>query len=184
MKTTFHPDLLLAQKLVYEPLGLHRSEIIPEAESQEYSACRFTINNKRMLFRVAKTTPTKSGQFVTIWKRMGMGPIMGTGSIESDGPRVGDGPIMPFDLSDPVDLFVISVRNAENFGQFVFPKDVLAQEGYVSKHNSGGKRAIRVYPPWVVTDSAQARKTQAWQINYFCEIESDVDKDKMQKLLR
>lgn len=77
---------------------------------------------------------------------------------------------MPYDLADSVDLFIFSVRSPEHFGQFIFPKTVLYEKGVVSKKEKGGKRAIRVYPPWVVTANRQAKNTQAWQTNYFLEI--------------
>jgi hypothetical protein len=103
-------------------------------------------------FRVAKITPTKIGQFVTLWKRSG------------------NSPIQPYDLSDPLDFFVVSTRKGNCFGSFVFPKSVLHVQGVISKHGKGGKRAIRVYPPWDKTTSKQAEKTQAWQLKYFLEI--------------
>ena len=70
-----HSDLLAAQKLVYEPSGFSCKNLVLEAESQEYGACEFEMNNKQIKFRVAKITPTKIGQFVTFWKRIGSGPI-------------------------------------------------------------------------------------------------------------
>ncbi len=150
-----HPDLLAAQKLVYEPHGLICTNIKKEAESEAYGAFVFELNNRRITFRVAKITPTKIGQFVTLWK------------------RIGNGPIMPHDMEDPVDLFVISVRTTQHFGQFVFPKAVLQSKDIVSRNGRGGKRALRVYPPWDVVDSPQAKRTQAWQLLYFFEIETD-----------
>ena len=159
-----HTDLLAAQRLAYEPGNLNCDMVIQEKESQEYAACTFEMNNKIINFRVAKITPTKIGQFVTMWK------------------RIDNGPIMPYDLSDSFDLFVISVRKAEHFGQFVFPKSVLWQKGFVSKDGKGGKRAMRVYPPWDITDSPQAKKTQTWQLIYFFEIQPNVDISKIQKL--
>jgi len=150
--SAIHPDLLAAQKRAYEPNGLVCGAIIQETESQEYGACTFEMAHKLIKFRVAKITPTKIGQFVTLWK------------------RIGNGPIMPYDMADKVDLFVVSVRNGQHFGQFIFPKSVLWQKGFVSKDGKGGKRAIRVYPPWDITDSPQAQKTQSWQLLYFVEI--------------
>ncbi|TJZ54664.1 MepB domain containing protein [Streptomyces piniterrae] len=142
-------DLLAAKGLVYDPSGFTCSRPVPEAESVEYGACEFTLDGLSVRFRVAKTTPTKVGQFVTVWKR-------------SPG-----GPIQPFDAEDPVDLFVISTREGQRFGQFVFPRDVLCERDIVSRNGSGGKRAFRVYPPWVTTTNRQARSTQAWQLNHF-----------------
>ncbi len=39
--------------------------------------------------------------------------------------------MIPYDLSDPVDLFVVSVRKGDYVGQFVFPKNVLHEKGFV-----------------------------------------------------
>ncbi len=157
-------DLLQAQKLVYIPHGFVCTDVVQEAESQEYEACAFHINSRIIQFHVAKITPTKNGQFVTVWK------------------RIGSSPIMPYDITDQVDLFVISVRKGEFLGQFVFPKEVLLQKGYVSKNGKGGKRAMRVYPPWDVIESMQAQKTQAWQILYFLSLEPAVDVDAITRL--
>lgn len=164
IQLTLHPDLLTAQNLAYEPCGFTPEHIVLEAESQEYGACRFTMNNKQILFRVTKITPTKVGQFVTFWK------------------RIGNGPIMPFDESDPIDLFVISVRAADPFGQFVFPKHLLIEQGFVSVDGKGGKRAMRVYPPWDLPNSRQAQRTQSWQLKYFFEIQPTLDSAGILKL--
>ncbi|WP_280702858.1 MepB family protein [Kitasatospora sp. GP82] len=137
---------------MYDPSGFTCSRPVAEAESAEYAAHEFTVNGLSVKFRAARTTPTKAGQFVTVWKR-------------SDG-----GPIQPFDAEDPVDLFVISSRDGRHFGQFVFPRDVLCERDIVSTNGSGGKRAFRVYPPWVATTSRQARSTQTWQLDYFLHV--------------
>ncbi|WP_431047988.1 MepB family protein [Streptomyces sp. P1-3] len=148
-------DLLRAKALAYDPGGFTCSQPVPEAESAEYGACEFTLDGLSVRFRVAKTTPTKVGQFVTVWKRSASGPIR------------------PFDAEDPVDLFVISTREGERFGQFVFPRDVLRERDIVSTNGSGGKRAFRVYPPWVTTTNRQARSTQAWQVKHFLHLPED-----------
>uniref|UniRef100_A0AAU2VHB9 MepB family protein n=1 Tax=Streptomyces sp. NBC_00003 TaxID=2903608 RepID=A0AAU2VHB9_9ACTN len=142
-------DLVRAKALVYDPSGFTCSPPIPEAESAEYGAHEFTLDGLAVRFRVAKTTPTKAGQFVTVWRRSASGPIR------------------PFDAEDAVDLFVVSTREGDRFGQFVFPQDVLRERGIVSTNGDGGKRAFRVYPPWVTTTSRQARGTQAWQVEHF-----------------
>ncbi|MEV5106560.1 MepB family protein [Streptomyces massasporeus] len=150
-----HRDLLAAKELLYDPCGFTCSQPVAEAESAEYAAHAFTVNGLAVRFRVAKTTPTKAGQFVTVWKR-------------SPG-----GPIQPYDATDPVDLFVISSRDDQHFGQFVFSMDVLRRQGVVSVDGSGGKRAFRVYPPWVTTTSPQARTAQAWQADHFLHLHCD-----------
>lgn len=161
-------DLFVAQENIYEPSGFFISNLARESESQEYNALKFEMNNKHIQFRTAKITPTKVGQFVTLWK------------------RIGKGPIQPYDLADPIDLFVVSVRSTEHFGQFVFPKSVLWEKDIVSKEAVGGKRAMRVYPPWDKTDNRQAQKTQAWQLLYFFEIDLSrpFDVAKIQQLFR
>lgn len=110
MKLEIHPDLLAAQTVAYKPMGLICNNLVSKAESQDYGACSFEINNKIIEFRVAKITPTKIGQFVTFWK------------------RIGNGPIMPYDMSDSFNLLIVSVRNAHHFGQFIFPKNILWQK--------------------------------------------------------
>lgn len=144
-----HSDLILAQQLLYEPCGLQCANVALEAEGKEYGACTFELGDRKVVFRASKITPTKNGQFVTLWKRNGQGPIM------------------PFDADDDFDFFVVSVRNGENLGQFVFPQDALLQHDVVSKNGGGGKRAMRVYSPWDVPESLQAQKTQTWQSRYF-----------------
>lgn len=117
------------------------------------------MNTLSIRFRVAKITPTKVGQFLPLWKRSG------------------DGLIQPYDISDSVDLFVISIRQGNNFGQFVFPKAVLCKQVIVSNKGKDGKRAIRVYPSWDEPMSRQAQKTQIWQLKYFLEIPVNIPID-------
>ncbi len=152
-------DLLTTQTRVYIPCGLPISELSCKEESQEYGACTFLLEHRRVLFRTAKITPKKSGQFVTLWK------------------RIGTGPISPYDLHDPFDFFVVSVKTSTRFGQFIFPKTKLCQKEIVSSENREGKRAMRVYPPWDVAPNTQAKKTQAWQLPYFLEIPRDTPCD-------
>ena len=151
-----HPDLLAAQVLAYAPCGYGVAQLQPEPESADYAACTFLLGGLRVQYRVARITPTKVGQFVTLWK------------------RVGRGPIQPFELSDPVDVFVVSARSGSHLGQFVFPKSALAAQGVVASGDRigsrAGKRALRVYPPWDATTSRQAQRTQAWQLQYFVDM--------------
>ncbi|MGK5548739.1 MepB family protein [Streptomyces sp. URMC 127] len=150
-----HTDLLAAKTAVYDPSGFVCSRPVAEPESAEYAAHRFALDGQPVVFRVAKTTPTKAGQFVTVWQRSA------------------EGPIRPFDAEDGIDLFVISSRDSGHFGQFVFPREVLCDRGIVSRNGKGGKRGFRVYPPWVTAPNRQANSTQAWQVNYFLPLPED-----------
>lgn len=149
---TFPNDLISAKELVYDYCNLECTQPQPEAESTEYSAYRFEINKKTICYREAKITPTKTGQFVTLWKR----------NIS--------GIIEPFDFLDRIDFVIISVRKENSFGQFIFPKAILSEKGIFSTLAKEGKRATRIYPPWDVTTNKQAQKTQQWQLDYFLEI--------------
>ena len=154
-------NLILAEtkELLFDKCGFEISNIEIEKESSEYCAHRFEIDTKKIIFRQAKITPTKTGQFVTLWKR----------NIEKN-------VIEPFEISDNIDLFVINVNTENRFGQFVFPKSILIEKGIVSDKKEG-KRAIRVYPKWDLTESKQAQKTQKWQLDYFLEIPVDGNLD-------
>lgn len=162
-----HPDLLAADLLVYQPNGLVFSSVTAEREGFDYAACTFKINNKTVKFRSAKITPTKIGQFVTLWKR-----------------NEQTGETAPYDVADEVDVFIVSARSGERLGQFVFQKNLLLQQGILSSENAGGKRGFRVYPPWDVTDNPTAKKTQAWQKNYFVELAPEVNLAAAKRLLK
>lgn len=141
------------------------SEPIIESESSEYGACSFVLNDLNILFRSAKITPTKTGQFVTLWK------------------RINQGTIQPFDSSDVIDFFFISVRKDNQFGLFIFPKNILISKEIISDKKEG-KRGIRVYPPWDTTSSKQAQKTQKWQLDYFFNANLEFDQTKLFSLLK
>ncbi|WP_339057501.1 MepB family protein [Candidatus Regiella endosymbiont of Tuberolachnus salignus] len=121
-----------------------------EVESAEYGACRLDIEGKTVLFRVANTTPTKIGQFVTVWQR-----------------QASEGEIAPFDYHDPIDFIMVYVFEHQHCGLFIFNKDILAQKNVISMRGKGGKRGIRVYAPWISTIAKQAIATQKWQREYF-----------------
>lgn len=149
---SFESDLQLAKKILYNECGFQLQHLVWNSESANYGACSFELNDKLIQYRVANITPTKIGQFVAIWKRNN------------------NGITVPFDVADSLDFMIISVRDSENFGQFIFPKSVLIAKGIVSQNEKGGKRGIRVYAPWDKPENKQAIKTQAWQVNYFVEI--------------
>ncbi|WP_300567551.1 MepB family protein [Flavobacterium sp.] len=153
--TTLHSipnDLNIAKELVYDPCGFTLTDLNLHSESVEYSACLFVLDEKVIQYRNSKITPTKTGQFVTIWKRNK------------------DGITAPFDFTDDFDFIIIAARSGDHFGQFIFPKSVLADKGIITRNGKEGKRGIRVYPPWDSTTSKQAEKTQSWQTKYFLSI--------------
>lgn len=160
-------SLLEIQKKIFEALNLKYTPAKVELESAEYSACSFSIEGRIVKYRLAKITPTKNGQFVTIWKRSPQGPIL------------------PYDRSDRVDFFLAAVKKNDQFGLFIFSKEILIKRGIFSVNCKGGKRALRVYPPWDNTTSKQAKITQQWQLEFFVDmlINEPIDVERCKKLL-
>ena len=150
-----HTDLMLVKELVYDKWGFDLTNFRQHTESAEYNACSFVLNDKTIQYRSAKITPTKTGQFVTIWKRNK------------------DGITEPFDSADDIDFIIITARHGDKLGQFVFSKAVLADKGIITHKGKDGKRGIRVYPTWDTVSNKQAEKTQAWQTKYFFILEND-----------
>ena len=152
LKEASFPDLELIDELVFKPYNLSLKNIKPETESQEYAALTFQVDNYKILFRKAKITPTKTGQFVTLWKRNEKGITE------------------PFNLTDEFDFYLIATKTPTNFGVFIFPKKVLQHHTILSDPARDGKRGIRVYPNWDETTSKQAQRTQVWQTEYFIDL--------------
>lgn len=154
-----NPVLYHIKNLVYDPCDLILTQLNIAAESQEYGACSYHLDGKSIQFRIAKITPTKTGQFVTIWRRNEAGITQ------------------PFDFTDDIDFMMIAARNEGNFGLFIFPKSILANKGMITVNGKEGKRGVRVYPPWDMATNKQAAKTQDWQLKYFLTIKNDSTTD-------
>ncbi|QDL52968.1 MepB family protein [Rhodoferax aquaticus] len=155
-----HPELHATLNFLAHTLGAVSHGAAPEPESAEYAAHHLQINARSVRFRFAKITPTKGGQFVTLWKRSAVNPQAPAAHT----------PIAPFDASDAVDVVVVSARAGALWGLFVFPKAVLVAQGVFARAGVGGKRALRVYPAWDACPSRQAQKTQDWQLRHFIDL--------------
>lgn len=151
-------NLKTIEEQLFQPLGLKCSNIEEDKECREYSGFNFNVNNHNIKFRVSKITPTKTGQFVTIWKRNT------------------NGETAPFDINDHIDFYLIASFKETFSGVFIFPKEILLEKGILSDGKKTGKRGIRVYPSWDKAESKQAQKTQDWQIQYFLEFSEEQDK--------
>ena len=115
------------------------------------------MNTPKAIYRKAKITPVKVGQFVSVWKR----------NVE--------GITEPRHVNDEFEHFVIQCKKGQNVGEFVFPKSILVEKGIISTSKKEGKRGFRVYPPWDKAENKQAIKTQEWQLDYFQYMESGID---------
>ena len=147
------PPALQLIAAAFRARGVAVSELRAEAESLDYGAHTLAVNGQSAAFRIARTTPKKAGQFVTLWQRT---------------TPEGGGPIRPFDSSDGVELFIVSVSGREGSGYFAFPQATLIARGVVSRDFVGGKRAMRVYPPWSIPANRTAQATQRWQLEFYC----------------
>ena len=123
-------------------------------ESQEYDACDFDLNDYKISYRKAKTTPKKEGQFVTFYKRLPSGIIA------------------PFEELDHFDFLIVCVENESEMGWFIFPKNILTDKNIISTNLKEGKRAFRIYPPSSWPKNKQALATKSWQQPYFTDKEN------------
>ena len=148
-------DLELISEFVFKICGVIPTNVEKEREGQDYFAQSFKINGQKVIFRTAKITPTKAGQFVTVWKR--------------DTKKE----TAPYHVSDNIALYIIATRQEKNFGVFIFSQQVLLENGIMTSDEKPGKRGIRVYPSWSLPSNNQAKKTQSWQIKCFLEFTND-----------
>ena len=149
---------------VYEPCGLKMAHFKMEKEGKDYYSCQFELNGHPIICRNAKVTPIKVGQFVTFWKRNS------------------NGVIEPFLETDSISFFVVNVKTENRIGQFVFPKAVLIKKGILASAKKKGKLSFRVYPKWDEAVVKQAKAAQKWQLDYFYEINSNTDLNKVMQL--
>jgi hypothetical protein len=155
MPNLMFENILSSLQNLYFHNNLCCEGIQPEKEHLSYGAYCFTLNKKKVKFRVAKLTPTKPGSFVTLWKRNNL--------------RIS----VPHDVSDSFDLYIIHVINKNRHGQFIFTKQLLADKNILSIENEGGKRGFRLYPPWGQKLNKQATQTQSWQLQYYVDISDE-----------
>lgn len=115
-------------------------------EGKDYESCKFTVEEYFFLGRKSKITPTKKGEFVTLWKRL-------------------DKDTHPFEQKDKIDYVFIVNQNAT--GYFLFPQAILLEKGIFQSSKKKGKRGFRLYFPWEEDLNPQAKKTRSWQEKYF-----------------
>ena len=147
-------ELSRIEYAVFKILQLNISNVDADLECREYFGYNFMLNNFKIKFRKAKVTPTKNGQFVTLWKR----------NIE--------GKTEPFNICDDFDFYIIAAELNTQIGFFIFPKKILAEKQILSDQKEG-KRGFRIYPKWDEPENKQAGKTKSWQTKFFIDITDD-----------
>ncbi len=142
-------DLQQIKSLLSQITHQKITDFVTDDECLEYSGCSFKLDDLKIKFRQAKITPKKVGLFVTFWKRNA------------------ENKTEPFNINDPFDFYIIAAKQENNFGFFIFPKDLLSEKNILTNSKKEGKRGFRVYPNWTKTENNQAVKTQLWQTIYF-----------------
>lgn len=155
------------QDILFSTLGLTISNIQQDFECEDYFGFNFKLGNLQIKFRKAKITPTKTGQFVTLWRRNLI-------SKETE----------PFSFEDKSNFYLILTETNENFGFFFFTKDSLIKNQILSSSSKGGKRGFRVYPDWDAPQNKQATKTQNWQSEFFIDFANINDIEKFKDILK
>lgn len=153
------PIIELIDKLIFKTCGIEITGLMENLESHKYSAHGFALNGIKAQFQLAKITPSKTGQFVTIWQRDDKGITQ------------------PYKIDDNFTLYIIAVKDNNKQGVFIFPKAELYKHKILAGESSKGKRGIRVYASWDAALSKQAQKTKNWQTQFFIDLSSAVDID-------
>ena len=143
--------LVTAERLLASAYGIIPRDLFQEPEAEEYCGWKFTVNDLACRFRQGKVTPTKNGQFVTLYDRSPTtNKIVPVGTVD----------VTP-------SLFMVQCVEKDHIGHFMFPSTALQTNKIAASNGTGGKLAFRVYPPWVDVESKQAAAAQKWQCQYF-----------------
>jgi len=160
-----------------------QAELLPEAK--QYHGAIFSLNGKKCVYRKGKVTADRPGAFLALWKR----------------PNLVSGSNKPIPLiEEDIDYLFIKVEehytvNQEGsvvaqdhllidkpkVGLFIFPVKLLLEKGFIASVKYKGKTGFRVFPPWsgnrgnhaTKVFSESGKKTQAWQLPYFVEIDEN-----------
>src|SRR5699024_2195701 len=134
----FYTALHYVNKMIYEPYDLIVNSDQEEKQNSKYCAGTCQLSSRTVRFRVANITSTKAGKYVAF--------------MEKDRNDKNQ----PYLYEKAPDLFVITTFKSENeFGQFIFPREVLLEKGILRSDLTKGKMAIRVYPSWDNPSSKQ-----------------------------
>ena len=136
--------LELIKTKVYDKCNLKFSNYKTEAESQEYKACRFELNGKKIVCRNAKQTPKKIGQFVTFWKGNHSEPIapfhendqIDFYTEDDDGFFIGFGP------TSSKEFFIIVTGQGEVQESYVIPTDLSGELIQIVPREAGFTQTI------------------------------------------
>ncbi|MBO0424292.1 MepB family protein [Enterococcus plantarum] len=135
-----------------------------EEQNKEYEGATFVLGNQSFRSRMAKLTPKKQGYFVVFWEK-----------DEANKNK-------SYDFVSAPDKLIITIVDQDKRGQFVFPKEMLAEKRILRNGEHKGKMALRVYPDWVTGLSKTATRTQRWQSPFFIDLTTTHDLKRLEKL--
>jgi len=131
----------------------------------EYEGMTFDFNGTTFKSRLVKKTPKKTGYFVAFWHK---------NEVNIN---------IPFDETTMQDKLIINIIDAEKRGQFIFPQQILVEQGVITSSKYKGKMGMRFYPSWETNLNATAVRTQKWQVKYFVDLSHDeVDRERLRAL--
>lgn len=197
---------------VFEPAGYQITQGVtldPVPESVQYQGLRFSLNDKRIVYRKGKLTSDRPGAFLAVWQR----PLSASMHVNKTSDAIKpDKPNKPIPLTvSELDYLLIQVESHSPVseehdaitkpsnklnskrGLFIFPISILIEKGIVSSPKHKGKTGFRVFPPWsqdrgdvgTKVFSESGKKTQRWQLPFFVAIDDNgsIDAGELNKLL-
>jgi len=122
----------MTQKLITETVrrisDLPVTNFRAEQFNAEYEGVTFDFNGMTFKSRRVKKTPKKTGYFVAFWHKNEVNVNI------------------PFDETTMQDKLILNVIDEEKRGQFIFPQQILVEQGIITSSNYLGKMAMRFYP--------------------------------------
>lgn len=164
MNNQVHTSIQIITETFSELEDIQIDKLKTEDWNGEYGAYDCIINNQPFKARLAKKTPKKSGYFLALWKK------------DESNKNI------PFNETDIENKLIISIQDESKIGQFVFPKKVLIEKGILQSKRHKGKMAFRIYPIWETSLNKTAKKSQAWQKQYFINLGKDVTNGELYNL--
>lgn len=135
-----------------------------EEQNKEYEGTTFVLANQSFRSRKAKVTPKKLGYFVAFWEKN-----------EKNKNQ-------PYAINSAPDRLIITIIDQDKRGQFIFPKEILAEKKILTNGKNKGKMALRVYPDWLTGLNNTAAMTQEWQRLFFIDLTKRQDVRRLKKL--
>lgn len=151
-------------ELIHQISQSSLANLMLEEQNKEYEGTVFTIDHHSFRSRRGKQTPKKQGYFVVFWEK---------DMLDKN---------KAYDFVNAPDKLIITIFDGDKKGQFIFPKELLAEKNILSTESKQGKMALIVYPDWVTPFNQTALATQKWQLPYFMNLSETFDGQLLKQL--